>query len=59
MRRDWEDDTLSERSLLGCAERLHYIDVDPAEFSDLLMRELGDQLTQTEAAHAERWWGMQ
>jgi len=59
MRGDWDDDTLSERSLAACAGRLHYVDMDPGEFADLLMRELGDQLTQTEAANAERWWGAQ
>lgn len=54
----WTDDALSERSLLACTAQLTLLELDSGEFADLLMRELGDQLTQTEAAHAERHWGM-
>ena len=59
MRGDWDDDALSVRSLAACAAQLTLLELDSGEFADLLMRELGDQLTQTEAAHAERWWGAQ
>ena len=41
---------------LGLTLTVPSLDMDAAEFSDWLMRELGNQLTQTEAAQAERHW---
>lgn len=50
-------DTLIEPCLASCMQRLPAdVLMDSSEFADWLMRELGDQLTQTEAAQAERHW---
>lgn len=47
---------LDEDATVSLTLTVPSLDMEPMEFADWVMREIGNQLTQTEAAQAERHW---